>query len=75
MHEDESSIEGTIRLLKRKPISAGWKAKTATPWKPSHELLQMTFAAHVKDGFRIHCDSEDLDAWALSATMGISTSS
>lgn len=56
-------------LLKRKPISAGWKAKKATPWKPSHELLQISLAAHVKDGFRIHCGSEDLDAWALSATM------
>ncbi|KAJ7837660.1 hypothetical protein B0H14DRAFT_2589082 [Mycena olivaceomarginata] len=57
------------KLLKRKPISAGWKAK-ATPWKPSHELLQISLAAHVKDGFRIHCGSEDLDTWALSATMG-----
>ncbi|KAJ7777513.1 hypothetical protein DFH07DRAFT_766283 [Mycena maculata] len=57
------------KLLKRKPISAGWKAKKATPWKPSHELLQISLAAHVKDGFRIHCGSEDLDTWALSATM------
>ncbi|KAJ7106927.1 hypothetical protein C8R44DRAFT_834268 [Mycena epipterygia] len=57
------------KLLKRKPISAGWKAKKATPWKPSHELLQISLAAHVKDGFRIYCGSEDLDAWALSATM------
>ncbi|KAJ7715034.1 hypothetical protein DFH07DRAFT_974297 [Mycena maculata] len=44
-------------------------AEKATPWKPSHELLQMSLAAHVKDGFRIHCGSEDLDTWALSATM------
>ncbi|KAJ7762285.1 hypothetical protein DFH07DRAFT_739385 [Mycena maculata] len=56
-------------LLKRKKISAGWKAQKATPWKPSHELLQISLAAHVKDGFRIHCGSEDLDTWALSATM------
>ncbi|KAJ7479459.1 hypothetical protein B0H11DRAFT_2423691 [Mycena galericulata] len=57
------------KLLKRKPISAGWKAKKATPWKPSHELLQISLAAHVKDGFRIHCGGEDLNTWALSATM------
>ncbi|KAK7029172.1 hypothetical protein R3P38DRAFT_3314713 [Favolaschia claudopus] len=56
------------QLLKRKPISAGWKAKKATPWKPSHELLQISLAAHVKDGFRIHCGAGDLEAWALSAS-------
>ncbi|KAK7012488.1 hypothetical protein R3P38DRAFT_3324118 [Favolaschia claudopus] len=39
------------RLLKRKPMTAGWKAKKATPWKPSHELLQISLAAHVKDVF------------------------
>ncbi|KAJ7440268.1 hypothetical protein FB451DRAFT_1443579 [Mycena latifolia] len=55
-------------LLKRKPLSAGWKAKKATPWKPSHELLQISMAAHVKDGFRIHCGEADLDGWAASAT-------
>ncbi|KAJ7772145.1 hypothetical protein DFH07DRAFT_866360 [Mycena maculata] len=57
------------QLLKRKPMSAGWKAKKATPWKPSHELLQISLAAHVKDAFRIHCGQPDLDAWAASATM------
>ncbi|KAJ7845679.1 hypothetical protein B0H13DRAFT_1647196, partial [Mycena leptocephala] len=57
------------QLLKRKAISAGWKAKKATPWKPCHELLQISVAAHVKDGFRIHCGHEDLDTWAASATI------
>ncbi|KAJ6609740.1 hypothetical protein B0H10DRAFT_2295466, partial [Mycena sp. CBHHK59/15] len=57
------------KLLKRKLISAGWKTKKATPWKPCHELLQISIAAHVKDGFRIHCGHADLDAWAASATM------
>ncbi|KAJ7017793.1 hypothetical protein C8F04DRAFT_1053581 [Mycena alexandri] len=57
------------RLLKRKPMTAGWKAKKATPWKPSHELLQISLAAHVKDGFRLHCGQADLDAWAATATM------
>jgi hypothetical protein len=57
------------KLLKRKPISAGWKAKKAAPWKQSHELLQISATAHVKDGFRIHCGRADLDVWAASATM------
>ncbi|KAF7369548.1 hypothetical protein MVEN_00284700 [Mycena venus] len=57
------------KLLNRKPISAGWKAKKATPWKPCHELLQISLAAHVKDGFRIHCGHTDLDAWAASASI------
>ncbi|KAJ7705744.1 hypothetical protein B0H16DRAFT_1901711 [Mycena metata] len=120
MHEDESSMEGTIRVYTtilcslgitdadlrahglmfndgdlltdslvdkiesarrnstgetegmkatRKPMTAGWKAKKATPWKPSHELLQISLAAHVKDGFRLHCGQADLDAWAATATM------
>ncbi|KAJ7659835.1 hypothetical protein B0H17DRAFT_1145221 [Mycena rosella] len=55
-------------LLKRKPLSAGWKAKKATPWKPSHELLQISMAAHIKDGFCIYCGQADLDVWASSAT-------
>ncbi|KAJ7150669.1 hypothetical protein C8R46DRAFT_1229603 [Mycena filopes] len=55
--------------LARKPMTAGWKAKKATPWKPSHELLQISLAAHLKDGFRIHCGQADLDAWAATATM------
>ncbi|KAJ7872224.1 hypothetical protein B0H13DRAFT_2553859 [Mycena leptocephala] len=57
------------QLLKCKPISAGWKAKKTTPWKPCHELLQISVTAHVKDGFCIHCSHEDLDTWAASATI------
>ncbi|KAJ7168843.1 hypothetical protein C8R46DRAFT_897511 [Mycena filopes] len=57
------------QLLKRKPISAGWKAKKAAPWKPSHELLQISLAAHVTDGFRVHCGASNLDTWAKTATM------
>ncbi|KAF7373970.1 hypothetical protein MSAN_00609500 [Mycena sanguinolenta] len=34
------------QLLQRKPISAGWKSKKAAPWKPSHELLQISSAGH-----------------------------
>ncbi|KAF8141052.1 hypothetical protein K438DRAFT_1946476 [Mycena galopus ATCC 62051] len=57
------------KLLKRKPMTAGWKAKKATPWKPSHELLQISLAVHVKDGFRIYCDRDDLDAWAATTSL------
>ncbi|KAJ7166271.1 hypothetical protein C8R46DRAFT_1220015 [Mycena filopes] len=57
------------RMLGRKAMTAGWKAKKATPWKPSHELLQVSLAAHVKDGFRIHCGHTDLDTWAATATI------
>ncbi|KAJ7720953.1 hypothetical protein B0H16DRAFT_1474190 [Mycena metata] len=57
------------QLLKHKPISAGWKTKKATPWKPCHELLQISTAAHVKDGFRVHCGNPDLDTWAATATI------
>ncbi|KAK7016011.1 hypothetical protein R3P38DRAFT_3321516 [Favolaschia claudopus] len=34
------------QLLQRKPISAGWKSKKAAPWKPCHELLQISTAGH-----------------------------
>ncbi|KAJ6620227.1 hypothetical protein B0H10DRAFT_2023170, partial [Mycena sp. CBHHK59/15] len=34
------------KLLKCKPISARWQVKKATPWKPSHELLQISLATH-----------------------------
>ncbi|KAJ6592734.1 hypothetical protein B0H19DRAFT_1245565 [Mycena capillaripes] len=42
---------------------------TLPPWKPCHELLQISIAARVKDGFRIHCGQVDLDSWATSATI------
>lgn len=54
--------------LGRKPFSAGWKSKKAAPWKQSHELLQLSLAAHVVDAFRIHCGASDLSAWAKRAT-------
>lgn len=57
------------KLLKRKPMTAGWKGKKATPWKPSHELLHISLPAHVRDGFRIHCGDTDLMKWAKSATL------
>jgi hypothetical protein len=39
------------------------------PMEACHELLQISVAAHVKDGFRIHYGHEDLDTWATSATI------
>ncbi|KAL0058483.1 hypothetical protein AAF712_014833 [Marasmius tenuissimus] len=57
------------QLLKRKPISAGWQAKKVAPWKQSHELIQISLAAHVLDGFRIYCGHEDFKRWATKASM------
>ncbi|KAJ7127703.1 hypothetical protein C8R44DRAFT_616194, partial [Mycena epipterygia] len=55
------------KLLKRKPMAAGWGRKKATEWKPAHELLQISLPAHIVDGFRIHCGHEDLKEWAKAA--------
>ncbi|KAJ6450910.1 hypothetical protein C8R45DRAFT_1113838 [Mycena sanguinolenta] len=55
------------QLLQRKPISAGWKSKKAAPWKPSHELLQISSAGHVRDAFRIHCGKASFAEWAARA--------
>jgi hypothetical protein len=43
------------KLLGRKPLMAGWGGKKATEWKPAHELIQISLAAHIVDGFRIYC--------------------
>ncbi|KAJ7022998.1 hypothetical protein C8F04DRAFT_1213416 [Mycena alexandri] len=57
------------KLLKRKPLMAGWGGKKATEWKPAHELLHISLPAHIVDGFRIHCRHESLSEWAESATV------
>ncbi|KAF8170903.1 hypothetical protein K438DRAFT_2059793 [Mycena galopus ATCC 62051] len=57
------------QLLQRKPISAGWKSKKAAPWKPCHELLQISSAGHVRDAFRIHCGEASLTEWATRVTF------
>ncbi|KAL0056903.1 hypothetical protein AAF712_016482 [Marasmius tenuissimus] len=54
--------------LNRKNISAGWQSKKAAEWKPSHELATISIAAHVKDGFRIHCGKDSLEDWAQTVT-------
>ena len=54
--------------LGRKNMVAGWQASKATPWKPAHELLQISLAAHIKDGYRIFCGHNSLEEWAESAT-------
>lgn len=54
--------------LGRKQIVAGWQASKATPWKPSHELLQISLAAHIKDGYRIFCGKDSLAEWAAATT-------
>ncbi|KAJ7438253.1 hypothetical protein FB451DRAFT_1344411 [Mycena latifolia] len=57
------------KLLGRKPITAGWSGKKATPWKPAHELIHISLPAHIVDGFRIYCGNEKLEEWAKNATM------
>ncbi|KAJ3831844.1 hypothetical protein F5878DRAFT_672513, partial [Lentinula raphanica] len=54
--------------LGRKNMVAGWQSSKAAPWKPSHELLHISLAAHVSDGFHLFCGSEDLDQWARTAS-------
>ncbi|KAJ7135486.1 hypothetical protein C8R43DRAFT_956002 [Mycena crocata] len=56
------------KLLKRKPLSAGWGGPKATEWKPAHELIHISLPAHIVDGFRIYCGQESLPEWAKSAT-------
>lgn len=56
-------------VLGRKAMAAGWKGKNATPWAPSHELLQISLPAHVRDGFRVHCGGLDVDEWAKRASF------
>ncbi|TDL27967.1 hypothetical protein BD410DRAFT_739310 [Rickenella mellea] len=51
-------------LLRRKPITVGWKAKKVPPFRPTWELMiKLVLPAHILDGFRIHCPSESLEAW------------
>jgi hypothetical protein len=51
-------------LLGRKAISAGWKAKTLPPFRPTYELiLQLALPANILDGFRIFCPAENLEQW------------
>ncbi|KAJ7787873.1 hypothetical protein B0H14DRAFT_3504937 [Mycena olivaceomarginata] len=54
----------------RKPISAGWKSKKAAPWKPCHELLQISSAGHIRDAFRIYCRRASFPEWATKASFG-----
>jgi hypothetical protein len=53
-------------LLGHEEISAGWKAKTLPPFRPTWELiLNFILPAHVLDGFRIYRPSEELEDWVL----------
>ncbi|KAF8211168.1 hypothetical protein K438DRAFT_1958305 [Mycena galopus ATCC 62051] len=56
------------KLLKRKPLMAGWGGKKATEWRPAHELINISLPAHIVDGFRIYCEKDDLAEWAKTAT-------
>ncbi|KAJ7235273.1 hypothetical protein B0H12DRAFT_1027471 [Mycena haematopus] len=57
------------KLLKRKPMMAGWGGKKATEWKPAHELIHISLPAHIVDGFRIYCGHENLSEWVKSVTF------
>ena len=53
-------------LLGRKAISAGWKAKTLPPFRPTYELiLGLTLPANILDGFRIFCPVDTLEQWVI----------
>lgn len=51
-------------LLGRKPISVGWKCKSAPPFRPCYELM-LVFAlpANIIDGFRLFCGKDSLELW------------
>ena len=34
-----------------------------------HTLLQIPIAAHIKDGFHIYCNYDNLEEWAATATL------
>ncbi|EKM51204.1 uncharacterized protein PHACADRAFT_32209 [Phanerochaete carnosa HHB-10118-sp] len=56
-------------LLRRKPISAGWKAKKLMPFHPAHELtLTLVLPANVLDALCIfackYSQHSTLEAWA-----------
>ncbi|KAJ7094489.1 hypothetical protein B0H15DRAFT_969182 [Mycena belliarum] len=56
------------KLLGRKPLAAGWGGKKATEWQPAHELIHISLPAHIVDGFRIYCPSDNLEEWAKTTT-------
>lgn len=51
-------------LLGRKAISAGWKAKTLPPFRPSWDLiLALALPANILDAFCLCCGCQDLEQW------------
>ncbi|KAF7343680.1 hypothetical protein MSAN_01947900 [Mycena sanguinolenta] len=53
-------------------VNEHWGKPNATipaPWKPSHELLQISSAGHVRDAFRIHCGKASFAEWAATADL------
>ncbi|KAF4590201.1 hypothetical protein EYR40_009400 [Pleurotus pulmonarius] len=53
-------------LLGRKAITAGWKAKSPTPFRPTYDLiLSLTLPAHVLDAFRILCPRNSVEEWII----------
>lgn len=56
-------------LLCRKPISAGWKAKSPPPFRPIYKLmLDLSLPANILNAFHIHCGAESLNNWVNQIT-------
>lgn len=54
-------------LLGRKAISAGWKAKSLPPFRPTWELiLKLSLPANILDGFRIFCPFDSVEEWVTN---------
>lgn len=67
-----SKVPGSLwwenNYLNRKNMIAGWQSSKAAPWKTSHELIHISIAAHITDGFRLFCGQDNLTKWAKDAT-------
>ena len=50
-------------------MTTGWKGKKAMPWKPAHELIQISVPAHIKGSFCLHCGHTNFATWAKSASL------
>lgn len=54
-------------LLGRKPVVAGWKAKSIPPFRPSYELIiDLVLPANILDCFRIQCPFRTVEEWVDS---------
>ncbi|EIM79072.1 uncharacterized protein STEHIDRAFT_164029 [Stereum hirsutum FP-91666 SS1] len=64
-----SSLWRENHVLGRKAMMAGWKGKKSMPWAPSHELLQISLPAHVRDAFHLFCKDDEVTTWAKATSF------